>query len=71
MQGQVPPRQELTYDELPGASRGADEQPVLKAAKRGPHATPNAIRCFAFPHLAAAVPELVAPQAYTCCHLFL
>ena len=63
MQGQVSPRQELMYDELPGASRGADEQPVLKAAKRGPHATSNAIRYFAFPHLAAAVPEVVLVHA--------
>ncbi len=71
MQGKRRPREELTYDELPSASRGVDEQPVLKAAKRRPHATPNAIRYFAFPHLAAAVPEVVAVQAYICCPFFL
>ncbi|KAL0052197.1 hypothetical protein WJX82_009614 [Trebouxia sp. C0006] len=42
--GKVRSRQELTYDELPSASRGVDERRVLKAAKRRPHATPNAIR---------------------------
>lgn len=63
MQGKVRPRQELTYDELPSASHGVDEQPVLKAAKRRPHATPNVIRYFALSHLAAAVPEVVVVQA--------
>ncbi len=71
MQGKRQPREELTYDELPSASRGVDEQPVLKAAKRSNHATPNAIRYFAFLHLTAAIPEGVAVQACTCCNLFL
>ncbi len=68
MQGKVRPRQELTYDELASASHGDEERPVLKAAKRRPHASPSAIRYFAFWYLAAAVPGVVA---YTCCHLFL
>ena len=63
LQGKVRPRQELTYDELPSASRGVDERRVLKAAKRRPHATPNAIRYFALSHLAAAVHEVVVVQA--------
>ncbi len=71
MQGKIRPRQELTYDELPSASRGDEERPVLKAAKRRPHATPSAIRYFALPHLTAAVPEAVVVHAHTCCHLFL
>ncbi len=49
------------FDELPTAIHDGDEQPVLKAAKRGPHATPSAIRYFAFPHLAPAVPVVVHP----------
>ena len=65
MQGKVRTRQELTYNELPSATHDDDEQPVLKAAKRGPHATPSAIRYFAFPHLAAAVPEIVEVHAHT------
>ncbi len=61
MQGKIRPRQELMFDELPTAIHDGDEQPVLKAAKRGPHATPSAIRYFAFPHLAPAVPVVVHP----------
>ncbi len=71
MQGKRRPREELTYDEIPTASRDDGEQPVLKAAKRRPHATPSAIRYFAFPHLAAAVPDAVVVHSHTCCHLFL
>lgn len=51
MQGRRRPREELTYNELPTASRDIDEEPVVKAAKRGPHATPSAIRYFVVPHL--------------------
>lgn len=42
--GRRRPREELTYNEQPTASRDIDEEPVVKAAKRGPHATPSAIR---------------------------
>ncbi|DBA87543.1 TPA: hypothetical protein ACH3X1_004571 [Trebouxia sp. C0004] len=69
--GKVRPRQELTYNELASATHDDEEQPVRKAAKRGPHATPSAIMYFSFPHLAAAVPELVVVHVYTCRHLLL
>ncbi|KAL0028633.1 hypothetical protein WJX79_007029 [Trebouxia sp. C0005] len=42
--GKRRPREELTYNELLSATHDDIEQPVLKAAKRGPRATPNAIR---------------------------
>jgi hypothetical protein len=71
MQGKRRPREELTYDELASASRGVEERPVLKAAKRRPHASPSAIRYSAYPHLAAAVPEAAVVHAHTCCYLFL
>lgn len=60
------------YDAPPSASHDGDEEPVLKAAKRAPRATPSAIRYFAFQHVAAAaVWEVVVVHAHTCSELCL
>lgn len=46
LQGKVRTRQELVNDELPTTTttKGSDELPARKAAKRGAHSSPHADR---------------------------